>query len=103
MAPVVVHRSLQNHFRRLHLTRTRMAEGQSLHQAMEALQPKVFFKWEDAFRAQINRWSPGALEQVLNRLARLEAECKQTGAPVETLTGQAILSLAAGTAKSRAA
>lgn len=95
MAPVVIHRSLQNHFRRLHLTRSMMQDGASLHEAMGKLNPKIFFKWEDSFREQVGRWSLGRLEMVLNRLAKLEADCKKTGAADEVLTAQAILSLSA--------
>ncbi|MGZ9108227.1 MAG: DNA polymerase III subunit delta [Micavibrio sp.] len=95
MAPVVIHRSLQNHFRRLHLTRSMMQNGASLSEAMGKLNPKIFFKWEDAFRDQVGRWSLGRLETTLNRLAKLEADCKKTGAADEVLTAQAILSLSA--------
>ena len=95
MAIIVIHRSLQNHFRRLHLTRSMMDAGMGMKEAMDSLNPKVFFKWEDSFRNQIGRWSIGALESVLTRLAQLEADCKQTGTPDEALTAQAILSLSA--------
>ena len=95
MALIIIQRSLQNHFRRLHLTRSLMAAGRSQAEAMNSLNPKVFFKWEDAFRAQINRWSLGALGAALNRLGQIEAQSKQTGTPAETLTAQAILSLSA--------
>lgn len=90
---IAILRALQNHFRRLHLTRARIAEGDTTEGAMKALSPPVFFKVEDAFRAQLNRWSMPALEKVLNRLAQIEAQTKRTGTPVETLCGQAILSL----------
>lgn len=95
MVPIVIHRALQNHFRRLHLTRSLMEQGMGQAEAIGSLNPKIFFKWEDAFREQVGRWSMGALESTLNRLAKLEAESKQTGTPVETLTAQAILSLSA--------
>lgn len=94
-APVVIHRSLQTHFRRLHLTRSLMENGASMAEAMSSLNPKIFFKWEQNFREQVGRWSISALETTLNRLARLEADCKQTGIPDDILTAQAILSLSA--------
>ena len=95
MAIIVIHRSLQNHFRRLHLTRSMMEQGMSLSEAMGKLNPRVFFKWEDSFRDQAGRWSMARLETTLNRLAKLEADCKKTGAADETLTAQAILALSA--------
>ncbi len=92
---IAIHRALQNHFRRLHYTLSLMAEGLPTGEAIKSLNPKIFFKWEDSFRDQLNRWSPGLLNTTLTRLARLEADCKQTGSPVEVLTAQAILSLSA--------
>ena len=94
-ALVVIQRSLQNHFRRLHLTRSMMENGKSQGEAMGSLNPKIFFKWEDSFRDQVGRWPIGILETTLNRLAALEADCKKTGVPDEILTAQAILSLSA--------
>ncbi len=93
MPAIAILRALQNHFRRLHLTKARINEGDSLEGAMKALSPPIFFKVEDAFRSQINRWPLPALERALNRLARIEAQTKRTGTPVETLCGQAILGL----------
>lgn len=95
MAVIVIHRSLQNHFRRLHLTRSMMEQGLSMPEAMGKLNPRVFFKWEDSFRDQVGRWSMARLEMTLNRLAKLEADCKKTGAADDVLTAQAILALSA--------
>ncbi len=86
-------RALQNHFRRLHVTKSRMATGEPADLAMKSLSPPVFFKWEQSFKGQLNSWSLTRLENALTRLNALEAQCKQTGAPVETLCSQAILAL----------
>lgn len=91
---VAILRALQNHFRRLHVTRARMETGESADAAMKALTPPVFFKQEAAFRAQIQNWTMPALEKAMLRLLDLEADCKKTGAPVETLCAQAALGLA---------
>ncbi len=93
--PIAVLRALQNHFRRLHLAQARIREGDTADGAMKALSPPVFFKFADSFRSQLSRWSLPALDGVLNRLAALEAQTKQTGAPVETLCGQALLAISA--------
>ena len=90
---IMILRALQNHFRRLHLTRARIDSGQNVGEALKALQPPLFFKFEDSFRSQLNRWSLPLLEKTLNRLAQIEAQTKRTGTPVETLCGQAILGL----------
>lgn len=96
MPVVTVLRSLQNHFRRLHLARTRMDSGDTAEGAVKSLNPPVFFKQEQAFRGQLNRWALPALERTLARLADLEAQCKRTNAPDETLCAQALLSIGAG-------
>jgi len=64
---------------------------------MKSLNPPIFFKQQNAFKTQVNRWSKTGLSKVLQKLMDLESQCKQTGAPVETLCAQAVL----GISKSR--
>jgi len=90
---VVIVRSLQNHFRRLSITRSYMQSGMDMDAAMKKLAPPIFFKQAPLFKGQLNSWSQGALDMVLAKLTDLEAQCKQTGMPVETLCGQAILAI----------
>lgn len=90
---IVVLRSLQNHFRRLHITRARIDLGDSAETAMKSLSPPVFFKQEALFRAQAQSWNLKTLTTCLKRLHDLEAQCKQTGIPAETLCAQAVLGL----------
>jgi DNA polymerase-3 subunit delta len=100
---ITILRTLQNHFRRLHFARTRMDGGEAIDTLVKSLQPPIFFKQEPAFRAQLLRWSAPQLEKALLRLAALEADCKKTGIPAETLCRQAILALgSAGAKKARA-
>ncbi len=90
---IVVLRALQGHFRRLHLVKARQQGGEPLDVIMKTLQPPVFFKQEPAFRGQVSSWSAGGLARALERLAALEAQCKKTGMPDETLCAQALLAL----------
>ena len=90
---VTILRSLQNHFRRLHLVRAQIDSGEAQDLALKKLAPPIFFKQEPAFRAQLSRWSLKSLSTVLQRLMDLEAQCKQTGAPAETLCAQAVLGI----------
>jgi DNA polymerase-3 subunit delta len=96
---VVILRSLQNHFRRLHLARARCDQGESIDTVMKSLRPPVFFKLAPAFKSQCQGWSGAAFLQILQRLKDIEAQCKQTGAPVETLCAQAILGISAARKK----
>ncbi len=86
-------RSLQNHFRRLYATKAYMQSGMDMDSAMKKLSPPVFFKQAPMFKGQLNSWSLPALSNVLAKLSELEAQCKQTGMPVETLCSQAILAI----------
>lgn len=90
---IVVLRSLQNHFRRLHQVKSAMESGDDMGSAMKRLAPPIFFKQEAAFKGQLQRWSLPALQKAMARLADIEADCKKTGTPVETLCGQALLGL----------
>ncbi len=94
---VVILRSLQTHFRKLHLTKVKIENGASAESAMKSLSPPIFFKQQNAFKTQTQRWSTNGIFKVLQKLTDLEAQCKQTGAPVETLCSQAVL----GISKSR--
>ncbi len=96
---VAILRSLQNHFRRLHLVKSHMQNGLEQEFALKKLNPPIFFKQSAAFKGQLNTWSLPALNSVMNKLTDLEAQCKTTGMPTETLCAQAILAIS----KSRAA
>lgn len=91
---VTILRSIQNHFRRLHMVKTSIDAGSTVEMAMKQLQPAIFFKQEDAFKAQLRKYSDQKLIAMMQRLNQIEAQTKTTGAPVETLCSQAILSLA---------
>lgn len=93
IAVIAMLRTLQNHYRRLHQAQAHVRSGKSADMAMKSLSPPVFFKQTDSFRMQLNKYSPKALENILGRLVDLEAKSKRTGTPVETLCGQAFLSL----------
>ena len=95
VAVVQIMRFLQGHFRKLHYAKSMMKDGLAADEAMKKLQPPIFFKNEAPFRAQLGKWSEPRLLAILGRLAQIEMQMKQTGAPAETLGAQAILSLAA--------
>lgn len=90
---IVVLRSLQSHFRRLHAVKARVERGEALELVMKSLQPPVFWKQEDMFKSQIRAWSLPGLARTLQKISDLEASCKKTGVPDETLTAQALLSI----------
>jgi DNA polymerase-3 subunit delta len=90
---IVVLRALQTHFRRLHATKARMQDGSDMQTALYALSPPPFFKYEPLFREQVNMWSVPTLDRVMSRLMDVEASCKKTGAPVETLCAQTLLGI----------
>jgi DNA polymerase-3 subunit delta len=100
IAVITILRTLQNHFRRLHLTRARIDNGDPIDTVIKSMSPPLFFKLEAPFRAQLQSWSIGALNKVLNRLLELEAQCKQTAMPDETLCAQAVLGIASMKASS---
>ncbi len=95
VAEIVILRTIQNHFRRLHFTNAKIFMGDTIDQAVKSLQPPIFFKVEQAFKAQVSKWKGARLDIVLSKLAELEAQTKQTGTPVNTLCAQAILSISA--------
>lgn len=85
-------RSVQNHFRRLHLAKSMLEAGQRMDAILKSL--RIFFKQAPAFRGALQSWPLARLTLALERLADLEARCKQSGAPVKLLCSQAFLSIA---------
>jgi len=79
VSPIACLRSMQNHVWRLHITNARIASGMTMMEALTQLSPPIFFKVENAFKRQLNRWSLPALERALDRLNETEAMTKKSG------------------------
>ena len=92
--PQTMLRYLQNHLRRLRRVKSGLECGESLDGAMKSLNPPVFFKWADTFKAQVRSWSLPQLHQALEKTRECEVQSKQTGTPVTALTGDLILRIA---------
>ena len=95
-------RALLRHLQRLHVLAVRLAVGGSIDEAIRAARPPIFFKQQDSWRRQLQRWSEGRLRLALARVAEAEFRMKQTGLPAETLCREAMFSIAE-TARSRPA
>ena len=93
VAHIVILRSLQNHFHRLHYTQSIIQQGKSTEEAVKSLQPPIFFKVAPAFKSHLSKWKGKKLDAVMMKLYELETQTKKTETPVETLCAQAILSL----------
>lgn len=94
VSSIAVLRAAQNYFRRLHLARSYVETGSTPDQAVQKLQPPVFFKLKPAFTAQIGLWRLEDLSRALEHLCETESRCKQTAMPDQTLCSQALLALA---------
>ena len=95
IAHIAIIRATQNHFRKLHRTKSLVEEGENLDKAMKTLVPPIFFKQEPAFKAQLQTWSLVALSKILEKLNEMEAQSKTSNMPIETLCAQGFLSIAA--------
>ncbi len=90
---VVVVRSLQRHFLRLHLAAGAMATGKSADQALAALRPPVHFRLADHMKAQLARWPVDRLAHALDLLLKAEIDCKTTGLPADEICGRTLMHL----------
>jgi DNA polymerase-3 subunit delta len=93
--PVGLIRMLSNHFRRLHKVKCEVVAGRNTIDAIEALQPAVFYKHKDSFKAQVDRWSMPMLTKALHDLWALEARMKTSTPARQAGFGQALLQLIA--------
>ena len=83
------------HFQRLHQAANLLAAGETPETAIDALRPRVFFKREAAFRAQLQTWQQTSLARALESLTQAEVDCKTTGTPGEAVCGQVLMALSA--------
>jgi DNA polymerase III subunit delta len=93
-AAVSVVRALLRHLQRLHLLAARVASGASSEEAIRAARPPIFFKQQDSWRRQLQRWNEARLRRALDRVAEAEFRMKLTGLPAETICREAMFALA---------
>ncbi len=87
-------RILQNYLYRLKTVQTALRDGANPEQAMLSLKPPVFFKQKQQFMGHVQRFASDAVDHWLAELLRVEAACKQTGAPDELLVRHLALEMA---------
>jgi DNA polymerase-3 subunit delta len=93
-SPVTVIRAMLRHLQRLHLLALRVAGGDSIDAAIRGARPPIFFKEQDSWRRQLQRWSEKRLRAALDRIAAAEFRMKLTGLPAETICREALFALA---------
>ena len=86
-------RALLRHLQRLHLLALQVARGGSIDTAVRGARPPIFFKEQDSFRRQLQRWSEPRLRAATERVAEAEFHMKLTGLPAETLCREAMFAL----------
>jgi DNA polymerase III subunit delta len=99
-SPVSVIRALLRHLQRLHVLAARIAAGATIDDAIRNARPPIFFKEQDSWRRQLQRWSETRLRGMLAHIAEAEFRMKQTGLPAEAICREAMFALA-GAAPSR--
>ncbi len=93
-SPVTVIRALLRHFQRLHVLSIRVAGGSSVDEAIRSARPPIFFKDQDSWLRQLQRWREPQLRRALDRIAEAEFRMKQTGRPAESICRETLLGLA---------
>ena len=88
-------RAASRHLSRLEEVVTAMAGGGAPDQAMKSLRPPVFFKRQNGFRNQLQRWRPQTLTRARAELIQAEIDCKSTGLPDDAVCERALMRLAA--------
>jgi len=76
---IIMIRSLQSHFWRLHQVHAKSKTGLNLIESIKTLTPPLFWKHENAFKNQLQKWSLPAIEAALDRLNKTETMLKKTG------------------------
>jgi DNA polymerase III subunit delta len=92
-APVRLVRSLANHVARLHRLALQAEREGSIDRVLDQTRPPIHFRRSDSFKAELRRWSSGALASALERLLEAEIACKTTGFPAALLCREAALAV----------
>ena len=91
---VTVIRALLRHLHRLHVLSAQLTGSTSIDNAIRNARPPIFFKQQDSWRRQLQRWTEPRLRDALDRAAEAEFRMKQTGLPAETLCREAMFAIA---------
>lgn len=102
-SPIVIIRSLMYHFKSIHVTNLKVAQGENMKAAVKSLYPPIFFKREQAFFDQLNRWGVEKSSLALEKLNECEAMLKTNIKTPELLLSRCLISLAALSSKKLAA
>jgi len=93
-SPVTIIRALLRHLQRLHVLATQLASSGSIDSAIRNARPPIFFKQQDSWRRQLQRWRESRLRDALDRVSEAEFSMKQTGLPAETLCRETMFAIA---------
>ncbi len=95
VATVAIVRAVGRHLQRLMLASAEYQKGAHPKAAMEGLRPKVFWKQQNEFAAQLQRWTPATLGRALEIVTEAEQNAKTTGLPEAAACERALIRIAA--------
>ncbi len=90
-SPIGVLRAMAGHLQRLHLALGFVADGQPPDSVLDALKPRIIFKFKPQFQAQMRQWRLGRLARAMELLMEAEIECKSTGLPATQICHRALI------------
>jgi DNA polymerase-3 subunit delta len=93
--PVSILRAMNWHLQRLQWIKAGLDAGRDGRGAAQGLQPPIFVLHVDRFVGQARRWSGSALARGMQGVVEAERLCKQTGMPMESICGRALLQVTA--------
>ena len=93
-SPVTAIRAMLRHLQRLHLLAGQVAADTAPDAAIRNARPPIFFREQDSWRRQLQRWSEARLRRALDRVATAEFRMKLTGFPAETVCREALFAVA---------
>lgn len=95
--PIVILRTVQRYFSRLHFTIGMVANGLSVEEAIASLKPPVFFKHLPFFKQQVMTWRgerSKSLWKIMELLYQAELESKKTGSDAELICSRYLMRIA---------
>ena len=92
-SPIGLLRSAAAHFKKLHVTLAKIADGTPAEAAVAAL--RLHFKRTDEFKRQLKQWNLMKVGRALDLLTQAERECKFAARPQKLICARVFLQIAA--------
>lgn len=93
--------AMSRHLMTLHKARVAVERGLAIGQAVDRIEPKVFYKRRDLMERQLRLWSAAKLERMIQRVATATFETRVKAALADAIVNRTLMAIAVAAQPSR--